>query len=467
MSNQPTRIPENLKTDEDERPVTEEGKVIITKEAFFKMMTHVLRFAHEDLDKSIEVMGVCIGKQEADSIKVVNAVPITHGNKVEVGFSQEDYAAFAKVDEHYSEKGLYSVGWYHSHPGWGLFFSDTDKKNQLSYQSEQSPYGFGIVFDHTLMGEEENLGFDVYRLADPSKGPNSDYVRVTYELEEPNSLNYFDWVKKLVEDTQRKEPVLIKELKEKNVGAPGELQEIPTTEEQEAKSEDKYPQINPVIEGFDEGTAKISEVFLNDLKDQLGMWTKDMNLGVLSGSKHLKNTLTEMEEGFSFGIDKVQEWFESKLGEITGEFKEEVSGYLDKRMNAQEELKTDALEVSDTLSENVEESVSSKLTEILSQVEDRSAQLTESISSIQEKGEKTNSSIEQNSETISKLKTELHNLSDSVKDGLKESGSTLEKNFIKQMKTLSEGVSKLENAYSELEGISKNLKEISMEFRNL
>ncbi|MFO8018629.1 MAG: hypothetical protein R6U96_08340, partial [Promethearchaeia archaeon] len=61
----------------------------------------------------------------------------------------------------------------------------------------------------------------------------------------------------------------------------------------------------------------------------------------------------------------------------------------------------------------------------------------------------------------------LHNLSDSVKDGLKESGSTLEKNFIKQMKTLSEGVSKLENAYSELEGISKNLKEISMEFRNL
>ncbi|MGV9174278.1 MAG: Mov34/MPN/PAD-1 family protein [Promethearchaeia archaeon] len=130
MSNQPTRIPENLKNNEDERPVTEKGKVVITKEAFFKMMTHVLRFAHEDLDECIEVMGVCIGKQEGDTMRVVNAIPITHGNKVEVGFSNEDYAAFAQVDEHYSEKGLYSIGWYHSHPGWGLFsLTQTRKTN--------------------------------------------------------------------------------------------------------------------------------------------------------------------------------------------------------------------------------------------------------------------------------------------------------------------------------------------------
>lgn len=467
MSNQPTRIPDNLRSNEDERLVMEKGKVIITKEAFFKMITHVLRFAHEDLEESVEVMGVCIGKQEGDNMKVINAIPITHGNKVEVGFSNEDYAAFAQVDEHYSEKGLYSIGWYHSHPGWGLFFSDTDKKNQLSYQSEQSPYGFGIVFDHTLMGQGENLGFDVYRLEDLSQGPNSNYVRVAYEVEAPKSLNYYNWVKKLVEDTQRKEPVLIQELKEKSAGAPGELQEIPTSPEQEGEAEDKYPQINPIIDGFNEGTTKISEHFLNQFKEQLGIWTKDMNLGVLSGSKHLKNTLTEMEEGFSFGINKVQEWFETTLAEITDDFQKEVSGYLNKRMETQGNLRADVQEKADQISQAMDQEITSKLTEIISQLEEKTNNLTQSITTMKKKGEETNNLIEQNSETISQLKSELNNLSEAVKDDLKQSGQSLEEKFLDQINSLDGDMTKLGKKFSEIEGISKKLKDIAMKFRNL
>ncbi|MGV9174279.1 MAG: hypothetical protein ACOC35_17155 [Promethearchaeia archaeon] len=317
------------------------------------------------------------------------------------------------------------------------------------------------------MGKDGNLGFEVYRLAEFSQGANSDYIRVAYEIEAPKSLNYFNWVKKIVEDSQRKDPVLIQELKEKNAVVPGQLQEIPTSEEEEAKSEDKYPEITPVVDGFNEGAAKISEVFLKDFKEQLGMWTKDMNLGVLSGSKHLKTTLTEMEEGFNFGIEKVQDWFESTLNEITEDFKEEVSGYLDQRMETQNQLKQDTQEISDQLSGNVEEQVDNKITEIMSQIEDKSTQLTDSIKKIKKKEQETNSIIEQNSETISKLKTELQDLSEALEGNLKESGESLESEFVTQMDSLKEDLSKLEQAHSDIEGISKKLKDVSMKFRNL
>ena len=39
-------------------------EIFIKKEAFRNMLTHVLRFGNEALEKSIEVLGVCIGKYD-------------------------------------------------------------------------------------------------------------------------------------------------------------------------------------------------------------------------------------------------------------------------------------------------------------------------------------------------------------------------------------------------------------------
>jgi len=66
-----------------------DGKVIITKEAFRNMITHVLRFGNEGLETSVEVMGVCMGKKASNgkNIEVVNAIPLTHGTQIENDFS--------------------------------------------------------------------------------------------------------------------------------------------------------------------------------------------------------------------------------------------------------------------------------------------------------------------------------------------------------------------------------------------
>ena len=43
------------------------------------------------------------------------------------------------------EKGLYVLGWYHSHPDLGAFFSSTDRTTQTSFFNH--PYSIGIVID--------------------------------------------------------------------------------------------------------------------------------------------------------------------------------------------------------------------------------------------------------------------------------------------------------------------------------
>ena len=46
------------------------------------------------------------------------------------------------------EHNEFFVGWYHSHPGLGFFYSDTDILNHIGYQ-DGNPLAIGLVFDHT------------------------------------------------------------------------------------------------------------------------------------------------------------------------------------------------------------------------------------------------------------------------------------------------------------------------------
>ena len=235
--------------------ISKDGKVIIKKEAFRNMITHVLRFGSEALIESVEVIGICLGRMNGKDIDLINAIPITHGKSISLGFSSEDYNVFTEIENRYAPHNLSIVGWYSSNPGWGIFFSDTAIKKHRFFQKESFPNGFQIVFDHTLMGKEGSLGFEIYRLNDYKEG--DEHHQVPFEIELPNSLEYFKWVQKFVEDTQKKTPILIKEKKELTEPAPNDLQEIPKPEEPlpEGEKFDEFPEITPITariqEGFD------------------------------------------------------------------------------------------------------------------------------------------------------------------------------------------------------------------------
>ena len=55
------------------------------------------------------------------------------------------------------------IGWYHSHPGFGIFFSGTDRQSQRNYLSQ--PWQVGLVVDPTSGEAGVFLGRECERVA--------------------------------------------------------------------------------------------------------------------------------------------------------------------------------------------------------------------------------------------------------------------------------------------------------------
>lgn len=58
----------------------------------------------------------------------------------------------------YLEEGRMIVGWYHSHPNLGVFFSGTDRRTQAAFF--RSPYSLGLVIDPIRKEEKCFVGPD-------------------------------------------------------------------------------------------------------------------------------------------------------------------------------------------------------------------------------------------------------------------------------------------------------------------
>jgi len=65
----------------------ENGKVFIRMSVYKDILTHALRFSNVMFDNE-QVIGFCLGIKKPDSndIDVIKAIPITHGDQVELGF---------------------------------------------------------------------------------------------------------------------------------------------------------------------------------------------------------------------------------------------------------------------------------------------------------------------------------------------------------------------------------------------
>ncbi len=75
-----------------------------------------------------EVGGVLVGAPDAEGNTVINAaIPALHadGQRASVTFTHEAWAEVHEVmDRRYSDQKI--MGWYHSHPGFGIFLSEHD-----------------------------------------------------------------------------------------------------------------------------------------------------------------------------------------------------------------------------------------------------------------------------------------------------------------------------------------------------
>ena len=93
-----------------------------------------------------EVAGLLIGRERGEELLVTDA--ITGHQKGSLGHVALDELVMARLTEllHSSGGNLYIVGWYHSHPGIGVFMSAIDYATQLNYQ-RLYPKSVALVID--------------------------------------------------------------------------------------------------------------------------------------------------------------------------------------------------------------------------------------------------------------------------------------------------------------------------------
>ncbi|TFG26435.1 MAG: hypothetical protein EU532_09775 [Promethearchaeota archaeon] len=189
------------------------GKPVILKaEAYKTIILYSSRYANDMIPPKDwkEIYGILIGYSDDDFVYIEKAEALTYGHSTDVQLDEKHYGFIEEIQEKLEQdektKKYYMIGWFHSHPGLGLFFSYIDLINQLGFQARNDDF-CGLVFDHTLLGKKKkeeiegtehtitkyDTGFEIYRISDITLDINSsrfdsNYHKVDYIVE---GLNKF------------------------------------------------------------------------------------------------------------------------------------------------------------------------------------------------------------------------------------------------------------------------------------
>jgi 26S proteasome regulatory subunit N11 len=116
----------------------------------------ILKHSLTNLER--EVIGLLIGKMQGQVLEIWDAVTgEQYGKQGFVELNEEIQAEIAEKLQK-ERKGLTIVGWYHSHPGLGVFLSGTDISTQKIYQ-KLYPKAVALVIDPLLYSKTKEIAF--------------------------------------------------------------------------------------------------------------------------------------------------------------------------------------------------------------------------------------------------------------------------------------------------------------------
>ena len=200
-------------------------KVYISWNAYERICIYGERFASKKIpeNKQREAYGVLIGHIDPKNkeVFVVDAVSVVAGTRTGVEYDDEQYVDTAKIDEDLYAQNLFDsqgyplffIGWFHTHPGFGFFYSDVDKITHLGYQSVNE-MAIGIVYDYTQRNPYLNdPGIRVFMLNEDELGEvsiNSKELEVPFEIEDlsQKSLNLDKTIANRLSELHAKEKIL-------------------------------------------------------------------------------------------------------------------------------------------------------------------------------------------------------------------------------------------------------------------
>ena len=115
---------------------------------FQKFLDFALEYAPPSKPRQTwkEVLGFLIGRINENDLIITDVICETAGTAAFV--KAEDYVGVISnlLESGKITKGESIVGWIHTHPGLGLFFSSTDINTQALYQKLE-PFSIGVVLD--------------------------------------------------------------------------------------------------------------------------------------------------------------------------------------------------------------------------------------------------------------------------------------------------------------------------------
>ncbi len=183
MTSDRTKVPENID------PVN--TPVYLKDKAYQRMVGYAYRYSNENIEKKNwkEVYGILIGTiKEKNKVIIDDAIPLSVGGRSGIELDPIHYVDISQIDmsiykseiEGEGDLSEYIIGWWHTHPGYGFFFSKVDTITHLGYQGP-NPYAVGLIFDHTKK-TSDFLGIAALRLKNPKTGIFSKYkiIEVQY-----------------------------------------------------------------------------------------------------------------------------------------------------------------------------------------------------------------------------------------------------------------------------------------------
>lgn len=178
--------------------------VLIPKDVYLTIVAACVRQANRRIDKDdwLEVSGIFIGKNEGNDVNITKAYPIMHQELDkdavidQYKWSDEDYEALYIIDDDAFSRNEFTVGWWHSHPGFKIMMSHIDIKTTLSYQTN-NPLAISLVFNPDRLVRQIELpnkkgdpvkelksdpGFKIFGLDDVTKGIQASYHTLDYKI---------------------------------------------------------------------------------------------------------------------------------------------------------------------------------------------------------------------------------------------------------------------------------------------
>ena len=133
------------------------------------LLKEITKHSKEAIPK--EAIGLLDGKIEKPGEIVIRKIFfVTVGEEYSVTFSDDDFQVF--------EHTQFCVGWWHSHPGFGLFLSSTDITTHiLSFQITR-PHSVALVVDPTKLDVNGLAEHRFFQVVGNSEDNNFDYKEV-------------------------------------------------------------------------------------------------------------------------------------------------------------------------------------------------------------------------------------------------------------------------------------------------